>query len=110
MNIDVDKSIGKLGAIAKTMLQNNPAISDTLADCDLRIGPATNSRYGSDTGALACPTYVGDSAHLSKTGYTSEVATAAKNDPKSVGRASKRTSVGTVARVSSRTDTKITIS
>ena len=85
MNIDVDKSIGKLGAIAKTMLQNNPAISDTLADCDLRIGPATNSRYGSDTGALACPTYVGDSAHLSKTGYTSEVATAAKNDPKSVG-------------------------
>jgi hypothetical protein len=85
MQIDVDKSVGRLGKIADTILNKNPAIANGLADCQLRIGPATNSRYGSDTGALACPTYVGDSYHLRKTEYSPDVASLAKTNPKSVG-------------------------
>ena len=70
------------GAVDKVIgwLATRPAAAAALADCVLNVGPATDSRYGVDMGAIASPSYVGDSARLGTDHFSDEVKTLAKQN------------------------------
>ena len=63
MQIDAHKDVGRLGKVAQGLLNQNPAAAKALANCDIRLGPAKNERYGLD-GDYIRPLFVGDSEHL----------------------------------------------
>ena len=84
MTIDAHKSVGKLGKIAHAIIDSRPDAQQALANCDIRIGPSSDSRYQTDVGALSCPLYVGDSKHWGKDECTPDISAMADKDPNSV--------------------------
>jgi len=67
MQIDAHKDVGRLGKVAQALLSDpkNAHIAKGLANTEIRIGPASDDRYGTDAGAYH-PLYVGDSSYLAK--------------------------------------------
>jgi hypothetical protein len=84
MQIDAHKDVGRLGKVAQGLLSQNPTASKVLANCELRVGPASNERYGIDVGAYAQPLFVGDSKHFGKEEYDAEISALADKNPDNV--------------------------
>ena len=83
MQIDAHKDVGRLGKVAQGLLNQNPAAAKALANCDIRLGPAKNERYGLD-GDYIRPLFVGDSEHFGKEIYDSDTSVAADKNPDDV--------------------------
>ena len=84
MELNVHKSYERLGRIAEKIVGDNAMANRALADCTLTIGPASDSRYGTDMEAMYSPTYVGDSRFIGDNKKTAELDALAKKDQNSV--------------------------
>ena len=85
MQIDAHKDVGRLGKVAQALLSDpkNAHIAKGLANTEIRIGPASDDRYGTDAGAYH-PLYVGDSSYFGKEECDAATSALADKDPNNV--------------------------